>query len=246
MKLENKIAIVTGGASGIGLAIAQDLKAEGATVILMDIDEDKLAEFYNDFITYDLDITNYELVEKTIEGIEKTVGEIDILINNAGRIHSELLFNISNPEEKRHSYENFEEVIRNNLHSTFIMGNIVADHMIMHRTKGVIINISSISAYGNAGQTAYAAAKAGVNAMTYTWARELGSFGIRCVGIAPGFIDTPSTHASLSEDLISQIKSKTPLRKLGSTENIAQTVKFIIHNDYINGKIIEVDGGLTL
>lgn len=246
MELADKIAIVTGGASGIGLEIAKSLKSQGATVIIMDIDEDKLVEFYNDFITYDIDITNYELVEKTIEGIEKSVGPIDILVNNAGRIHSELLVNLTSSDDKRHSYENFEEVVRHNMHSTFIMGNIVADHMIMHRTKGVIINISSISADGNAGQTAYAAAKAGVNAMTITWAKELGSFGIRCVGVAPGFIDTPSTHASLSEDTIKHIKSKTPLKKLGSTENIAETVRFIINNDYINGKIIEVDGGLTL
>lgn len=246
LTLEDKIAVVTGGASGIGLDIAKSLKEEGATVIIMDIDEDKLSEFYNDFITYDLDLTNYELVEKTIEGIEKTVGKIDILVNNAGKIHSELLVNISQKDEKRHSYENFESVVRNNMHSTFIMGNIIADHMIMNRTKGVIINISSISADGNAGQTAYAAAKAGVNAMTVTWAKELGSFGIRCVGIAPGFINTPSTHNALSDDAINAIKSKTPLKKLGEAENISETVKFIIQNDYINGKIIEVDGGLTL
>jgi 3-oxoacyl-[acyl-carrier protein] reductase len=118
--------------------------------------------------------------------------------------------------------------------------------MLKRRTKGVVINLSSISANGNAGQSAYSAAKAGVNALTRTWAKELGGVGIRFVSIAPGFLDTPSTQTALSEAILTKLKQQIPLRRLGEVEHIYQAVRFIVENDYLNGTVLEVDGGLVI
>jgi 3-oxoacyl-[acyl-carrier protein] reductase len=118
--------------------------------------------------------------------------------------------------------------------------------MAKHRVRGLIINISSIAAQGNIGQTAYSAAKAGIEAMTKVWSKELGMFKIRAVCIAPGFIETPSTHDSLSEAVIEKWKKQIPLGHLGALEEIGKTVAFAIENNYINGKIISVDGGLSI
>ena len=126
------------------------------------------------------------------------------------------------------------------------MTSVVVEQMVMHRSKGVIVNISSISACGNEGQTAYSAAKAGVNAMTVTWSKELGPMGIRCNAISPGFIDTDSTHNALKEKIIAHIHSNTPLRRLGQVEEVSQAVASVIANDFINGVILNVDGGLKI
>ena len=122
----------------------------------------------------------------------------------------------------------------------------VADKMVRSRSKGVIINISSISSYGNAGQSAYSAAKAALNALTVTWSKELGMFGIRCVAIAPGFIDTTSTRAALTEAKIKTYSNATPLGRLGKTDELLHAVVFIIENDFYNGTILNLDGGLKL
>ena len=118
--------------------------------------------------------------------------------------------------------------------------------MVSNRTSGVIVNVSSIAAKGNIGQTAYSAAKAGIEAMSATWSKELGIFKIRSVAIAPGFIDTNSTKNSLSESVMEKWKKQIPLGKLGELEHIGKAVEFAITNDYLNGKVIQVDGGLTI
>jgi 3-oxoacyl-[acyl-carrier protein] reductase len=118
--------------------------------------------------------------------------------------------------------------------------------MIIRRKKGVIVSISSISANGNPGQSAYSAAKAGVNALTSTWAKELGPLGLRFAAIAPGFLDTPSTRAALSEAIIARLQQQVPLRKLGDVEHIFLALRHIIENDYLTGTVLEVDGGLVI
>ena len=246
MIVEGSIALVTGGASGIGLGIATDLLNKGIKVIIFDINQNKLDVLNKNFIKYNVDITDYELVQETINDIIKKYKRIDVLVNNAGVIYNEPLINIMNPVDMKHSYDNFKKFLEINLNSVFIMGSIVIEQMVLKRTKGVIINISSISANGNAGQTIYSAAKAGVEAMTKTWAKELGSFGIRSVAIAPGFINTDSTSEALNESAIKHIKSNTPLKRLGETENICQSIVYIIENDFINGTVVEVNGGLTI
>jgi 3-oxoacyl-[acyl-carrier protein] reductase len=106
--------------------------------------------------------------------------------------------------------------------------------------------MSSISARGNAGQSAYSAAKAGVNALTRTWAKELSGLGLRFVSIAPGFLDTSSTREALSDANLTKLKGQIPLRRLGEAEHVYQTVRFIVENDYVNGTVLEIDGGLVI
>ena len=118
--------------------------------------------------------------------------------------------------------------------------------MLAKRTKGVVVSVSSLAARGNAGQSAYAAAKAGVNALTMTWAKELGAMGLRFVSVAPGFIETPSTNAALSEATITKLKQQIPLRRLGDMVCVYQAVRYALENDYVNGTVLDVDGGLVI
>lgn len=243
---KDKVAIVTGGASGIGFAIAEFLSNNGALVAVLDINKKNLEKLNNVFVKYQVDITNYQILEETIEDIISKYKKIDILINNAGVIYNKPLIDITNSNKVRHGYKEFCDNIQINLSSVFAVSSIVVEQMVRKRTKGIIINISSISANGNTGQTAYSAAKSGVNAMTKVWAKELGPFGIRTAAIAPGFIDISSTNNALSKEALLHVKSNTPLRKLGSVNNINQTVEYIIKNDFINGAVLDVDGGLTI
>ncbi len=246
MKIKDSIVIVTGGASGLGLGIALELLNNGAKVIVLDVDNKKLTPLNNKFDTYNVDITNYDLVQDVVHDIVKQHDKVDVLINNAGVIYNEPLINLMNPSNMKHSYDNFKKNININLNSVFIMSSIVIEQMVLKRTKGVVINISSISANGNAGQTAYSAAKAGVEAMTKTWAKELGAFGIRNVAISPGFIDTDSTNEALNSQTIKHIKRNTPLKRLGEVVNIAQGIVYAIENDFVNGTVLEIDGGLII
>ena len=132
------------------------------------------------------------------------------------------------------------------LDSVFFVTSRVVEHMISRRSKGIVISVSSISANGNAGQSAYSAAKAGVNALTKTWAKELGPLGFRFAAIAPGFLDTISTRAALSESILDRLRQQIPLRRFGDVENIFQTARFIVENDYVNGAVLEIDGGLVI
>ena len=157
-----------------------------------------------------------------------------------------LLVNLLSKTDKKHSISNWNKVIDLNLNSVFYITSNVAERMILKKSKGVIINISSISAQGNVGQSAYAATKAAVEALAKTWSKELGMFNIRAVSIAPGFFDTPSTKESLNEHMLQKWQKAIPLGKLGQLEELLSAVEFIIQNDYFNGKTLAVDGGLTI
>ena len=139
-----------------------------------------------------------------------------------------------------------QKVIDINLNGVFYVTANVAEKMILSKQKGVIINISSIAAQGNIGQSAYAASKAAVEALTKTWSKELGMFKIRCACIAPGFFNTPSTKESLSESMLAKWQKGVPLARLGELDELLSAVEFIIQNDYFNGKILALDGGLNL
>jgi len=243
-----KIIIITGGASGLGKNMVSYFSAiDEYEVVVFDINKKALKYFINTPIkTFYVDVTNEDQVIEGVNSVFKKYGEIDVLVNNAGIIYNEVLINMMNREDMKHKYKNFKKYLSVNLDSVFLMGSNVAEKMVMKRTKGVIINISSICSIGNAGQSAYSAAKAGVNALTKTWSKELGIFGIRVVSIAPGFINTESTNEALTDSILKHIKSNTPLRKLGRPDNISSTVKFIIDNDFINGTIVEINGGLVL
>lgn len=246
MKLDGTVALVTGGAKGLGFAIANHLFEHGAVVIVADIDAEALGSLPETFDKQLLDVTNSDEVKSAAAAIVERHGRIDILVNNAGVIYSEPMINIMNPASMMHDYGRFKKYLTLNLDSVFIMTSAVVEQMVLRRTKGVIINISSISACGNEGQTAYSAAKAGVNAMTVTWSKELGRIGIRCNAVAPGFIGTESTHTALSETIIKHIQTNTPLRRLGAPQDVAAAVVALIENDFINGAVLSVNGGLTI
>lgn len=246
LELKNTIALVTGGAKGLGLVIANFLHECGAKILIADQDSKALADLPQDIEGYVLDVTQPEDVKNVIQEIMTRHGRIDILVNNAGVIYSRPIVNIMNSPEIMHDYESFRKCITANLDSVFIMTSAVVEQMVLRRIKGVIVNISSISAVGNEGQIAYSAAKAGVNAMTVTLSKELGRLGIRCNAVAPGFIDTDSTRQALNESIIKHIQSNTPLRKLGQAKNVAQAVVSVITNDFMNGVVLDVNGGLTI
>jgi 3-oxoacyl-[acyl-carrier protein] reductase len=250
MKTEGSRILITGGARGIGRALVEGFLHDGALVGVFEKDasgcELLAKDFSGKFVAWECDVSNPVQVDRAVESARESGFEPDVLINNAGIIHSEPLVNIGKKDDRVHSRDAWRQVIAADLDSVFYVTGRVVDGMVQRRCKGVVISISSISANGNPGQSAYSAAKAGVNALTKTWAKELGAFGIRFAAIAPGFLDTPSTRAALSENTLARLQQQIPLRKLGSPEAIHLAARSIIENDYINGTILEVDGGLSI
>ena len=246
MEIKGAIALVTGGAQGLGLSIATHLAGLGATVVVADIKGEALACLPENLEGVRMDVTSLEQTKAVMADIVTRHGRLDILVNNAGVIFSEPFVNVMNPAGMMHDYRRFRESLTVNLDSVFIVSSAAVEHMVKRRTKGAIVNISSISACGNAGQTAYSAAKAGVNALTVTWSKELGRLGIRCNAVAPGFISIKSTREALSESVLKHIQSNTPLRRLGEACEVAQAVAALIENDFMNGVILDVNGGLTI
>jgi 3-oxoacyl-[acyl-carrier protein] reductase len=249
MKLNESHVLVTGGGAGIGRHLVERLAASAGRVAVFDKDESAVAEVASDhppIMCYRCDVTDPEAVGRTLGALADDGFGFDVLVNNAGMIQSAPLINMLDKTNRVHSAEVWQQVLAANLSSVFYVTGPFVDRMLSRRKKGAVINISSISANGNPGQSAYSAAKAGVNALTRTWAKELGGFGIRFVSIAPGFLDTPSTRNALSEATLTKLQQQIPLRRLGAVENIYETVRFIIENDYVTGTVVEVDGGLVL
>lgn len=246
MEVRGSVALVTGGAQGLGLAIASQLASEGAVVVVADRDTEALAVLPEGLEAVAMDVTDPGQVNSAVGRIVENHGSIHVLVNNAGVIHSEPFINLINPAGVMHDYGRFRATVTANLDSVFIVTAAVVEQMVKLRTKGVIVNISSISATGNEGQTAYSAAKAGVNALTVTWAKELGRWGVRCNAVAPGFINTLSLMSALREPQLRRICDDTPLRRLGEAYEVAKAVCAVVQNDFINGAVIPVTGGLRI
>tara|TARA_Y100001958_G_C21232777_1_gene558716 strand:- start:688 stop:1440 length:753 start_codon:yes stop_codon:yes gene_type:complete len=250
MDLKNKAVILTGGVNGIGKTLLKELITSKAKIGVFDIDKkgfDKL-EIKNskNVEFFDCDIKDYVQVEKNINEFYSIYNCIDILINNAGILYSAPLVSVANGKLKKHDIDIWNKVLAVNLSSAFYMTVNVVEKMIIDRTKGLIINVSSVASSGNAGQTAYSASKAGVNALTKTWAKELGLWGIRVFGVAPGFCETKSTNNVMGDEALKKVKSQIPIRRLGRPEEIAKGIFSAIDNDYFHGKILEIDGGLII
>jgi 3-oxoacyl-[acyl-carrier protein] reductase len=224
--------------------MVQALVAREAKVTVFDIDVAGFDELQNAGIRcVACDVTNYEQVNAAVEEFS---GAPDVLINNAGILYSEPLIKITEDGLKPHTHESWDRVLRTNLSSVFYVTAPVVAKMIATRTKGVVVNIGSVSAAGNPGASAYSAAKAGVHALTQAWAKELGPMGIRVIAIAPGFMDTDSAHAATSETALRETIKRVPLRRLGKAEEVAAAVITAIENDFFNGKVFELDGGLIV
>lgn len=243
MKIEGAICFVTGAAGCLGRPIADLLASNGGVVVGADCKSSVLPP---ELHPCQVDVTDPASVQSAVKGVMAEWGGIDFLVNCAGRIVSAPFLNIMNPAGMMLPYENFRRDLLINLDSVFIVTAAVVEQMAKKRRKGCIVNISSISARGNEGQTSYAAAKAAVEAMTVTWSRELGRFGIRCNAVAPGFIDTPSTHAALNDVQIKHIVDSTPLRRLGTPQEVAEAVLGLAENDFLNGVVLDVNGGLRI
>lgn len=250
MNIAGSTILITGAGRGIGRYLAEQFDAAGARVCVLEKDSalcDELRQSSGGRINaWPCDITDPAAVDNALQAITDNGIVIDVLVNNAGIIHSEPLVNMLSRTDRVHSRDNWQQVISTNLDAVFFVSSRVVDQMLAKRRKGVVISISSIAAKGNAGQSAYAAAKAGVNALTLTWAKELGPMGMRFVAIAPGFIDTPSTRSALTESTLTKLQQKIPLRRLGDMQSIFLAARHIVENDYMTGTVLEIDGGLVL
>jgi 3-oxoacyl-[acyl-carrier protein] reductase len=250
MNVSGAKVLITGGGAGIGRYLVERLIGDGAHVCVLELNAATCAEVLDQFGSNvraeQCDVTDPAAIDVALQKVADGGFEPDVLINNAGIIHSEPLVNMLARGDRAHSREAWRRVMTTDLDSVFYVTSRVVDRMLAKRCKGVIISISSISANGNPGQSAYSAAKAGVNALTRTWAKELGALGLRFVAIAPGFIDTPSTRAALSEATLTRLQQQVPLRRLGNLESIYLATRHAIENDYLTGTVVEVDGGLVL
>ena len=249
MELKGKHAIVTGGAKGVGRALVEALVREGAKVGVIDIDKDgldKLGKEIPGTTCVVCDVSDSTKVKQAIEDLCAASKTVDVLINNAAMIYSAPLISMAPGRIKTHDTAMWDKVIATNLSSVFYMTVNVVEKMVLSRTKGVIVNIGSVGAAGNPGQSPYSASKAAISALTAVWAKELGPLGIRAVCIAPGFTKTETTLGAMHENVLQEWIKKTPLRRLGEPAEIVDAVLFAIRNDFVTGKTLAIDGGLTL
>lgn len=253
MNIQDKSIIITGGGQGLGRAMAINLAKNGAKLALVDLNEEqlretvKLVEQAGSTAKYYLaNVTNEQEVEDTFNQINDDFNGFDGLINNAGILRDGMLVKAKDGKvSKKMSLSQFQSVVDVNLTGVFLCGREAAVHMIERNRKGVIINMSSIARGGNMGQTNYAASKAGVVAMTVTWARELGRHGIRVGAIAPGVIRTAMTDA-MKPEMRDRLEKMKPVGRLGEADEIAHTVKYIFENEFYTGRVVEIDGGLCM
>lgn len=254
MNTKDSVIVITGGGQGLGRAMAAFLATKKARIALLDVNEIGLAETAQicrdngapEVAIYKCNVAVEAEVEGTFSAIIDYFGQIDCLINNAGILRDGLLLKVKDGEiVKRMSLTEWQSVIDVNLTGVFLCGREAASRMVSGSRSGVIINISSVSRAGNIGQTNYSAAKAGVAAMSVTWAKELARHGIRSMAIAPGFIETDMIK-SMKPEALEKMTKQIPAKRLGEPDEIASTVEFIIENDYLTGRVIEVDGGIRV
>lgn len=244
--LKDKVAIVTGGAQGIGEAIARKLASEGASIALIDVNyekakatADEIKKIGVDTEAYKADVSNTNEVQEVVDKILDRFKKIDILVNNAGITRDTLLL--------RMTEQDWDAVININLKGVFNFTKAVTKIMSKQR-NGSIINISSVvGLFGNAGQANYSASKAGVIGLTKTTAKEFAGRGIRANAVAPGFIKTAMTD-KLSQEVINKYLENIPMKTLGTPDDVANTVLFLASDlsSYITGEVIRVDGGLAM
>jgi 3-oxoacyl-[acyl-carrier protein] reductase len=247
MELNNKKIIITGGAEGLGKAVAVKLADMNAKVSVLDINPvGKELDTFKNIEFYNCDITDFNNVQNCVDVIYKKYGEINILINNAAVIHNSLLISFIDGKLVTYNLADWNSIISTNINGTFHVTANVVQKMIENRTDGLVINVSSIASAGNTGQSAYSASKAALNALTVVWAKELSFYGIRIAGISPGFTETERTLSSMGENVIKDWKKKTLLRRMAKVEEMVEGILFIIKNDFFNARTLEIDGGLRI
>ncbi|WP_192034576.1 SDR family oxidoreductase [Halomonas sp. YLGW01] len=253
MQMKGAVVAITGGARGLGLAMARHLGQQGARLALLDLERDTLDQAVNALLdqgvearAYEVNVADEASVGRAFASIVADMGPLKGLVNNAGITRDGLLVKVKDGKvEKGLSLKQWQQVIDVNLTGVFLCGQEAAYRMVEAGEGGVIVNISSISRAGNMGQSNYSAAKAGVASLTVTWAKELARYGIRVGAVAPGFIETEMTSA-IRPEVLEKITKGIPVGKLGQPEDIAESVAYIFANDYFSGRVLECDGGLRV
>ncbi|MEH6490685.1 SDR family oxidoreductase [Halopseudomonas sp.] len=252
MQLKDSVIIITGGGQGLGRSMGEFLASKGAKLALVDLNKEALDAAVSackaaggDARSYICNVANEEQVIDMVNQVADDFGAINGLINNAGILRDGLLLKVKDGQTQKMSLAQWQAVIDVNLTGVFLGTREVAAKMIELGNQGLIINISSISRAGNVGQSNYTAAKAGVAAMTVTWAKELSRYNIRVAGIAPGFIETEMT-GSMKPEALEKMTSGIPLKRMGKPEEIAHSAAYLFENDYYTGRILELDGGLRI
>ena len=241
-RLKDKIAIITGSAKGIGFATAQRFAEEGAIVIVADMNLEAVkgaAAQIPNAEAYAMNVTDRASIQAVVDQVIKKHGRIDVLINNAGITQDARLVKMTEAQ--------FDSVIDVNLKGVFNCTQLIVPHM-LEAKSGAIVNASSVvGIYGNFGQTNYSATKFGVIGFTKTWARELGSKGIRVNAVCPGFIATEMVKA-MPENILQDIERRSWLGRLGTPEELANVYLFLASNEasYVNGVALEASGGISL
>ncbi|WP_456275932.1 3-oxoacyl-ACP reductase FabG [Bacillus sp. AK128] len=246
MRLENKVAIITGAANGIGLEAARLFAKEGARVVLADYDEavgakraEELRAEGSDALFVQVNVADRNSVDSMVNTTIEAYGRIDILINNAGITRDAMLTKMST--------EDFQRVLDVNLTGVFQCTQAVVPHMIEQGSGKIVVTSSVSGVYGNVGQTNYAATKAGVIGMVKTWAKELGRKGINVNAVAPGFTET-NMVAAVPDKVIQQMVAMVPLQRLGKPADIAKAYLYLSSSDsdYVTGTVLNVDGGIMM
>jgi len=246
MKLKDKVALITGGARGIGRAIAMAFAGEGADIVVADVNLEIARKTASEIeglgrkaLALEMDVTDYAKVEEGVNKILDKFGKVDILVNNAGITKDNLILRMSQGE--------WDAVLNVNLKGTFNCIKAVSRPMVKQRGGKIISIASIIGLMGNAGQANYAASKAGIIALTKTVAKELASRNINANAVAPGFIQTDMT-AKLPEDVRAKMLELIPLAKLGLPQDVANVCLFLASEEsgYITGQVITVDGGMVM
>lgn len=254
MDLHNKIIVITGGGQGLGRDMAVSLAAKGAKLALIDLSQENLDESIrlceeagSEAKGYIANVAKQEDVVSAFDQIIADFDEIHGLINNAGITRDALLVKVDKEGNVRKGMDlsQWQSVLDVNLTGVFLCGQEAAVRMIEKGTKGLIVNICSISKAGNMGQSNYSAAKSGVASMTVTWSKELARYGIRVAGIAPGFMNTEMTQA-IKPEALEKLVSMIPLRRMGDPAEIAHSAIYLFENDFYTGRVMEIDGGMRL
>jgi len=249
-RFNDRVAVVTGAARGIGAATARRLAREGAAVAVLDLDEQMAGETAGGLsaeraVGIGCDVTNGDSVRAAVERVATELGGPDVLVNNAGVTRDNLLFKMTEQE--------WDDVLTVHLRGAFLVTKAVQRHMVEQR-YGRIVNMSSVSALGNRGQANYAAAKAGLQGLTRTLAMELGPYGITVNAVAPGFIVTDMTDetarrvGATPEDFRSAAAAITPVRRVGYPDDVASAICFLASAEagFVTGQTLNIDGGRRL